>query len=313
MKNTWKCLAKAGLVAGALALPLTGQAAEIRVVDDAESPLADVMVACTKGSTDAGLSGSDGRVQVAAACREVYCDRGDRVNDQVRIVDGKATCHVRAGAVLSVVARPGTCANGCLVYIGNPSEPVPRRGTIEGGAPRRYTHGVLTWDKPEPNKGREARERVPGRWTSKPIAPGRLTLGLTENGLEGFGEARGESPWSCRTDLGVVGAGSTEVTAVWREPVEITGRVLDRDGKPVSDVPIFLAPQTPASAGERVWTCSADDTDREPVTGADGSFRVMIDPSMPVRIDAGWKNYPIGTATATLHGKPAGELVLRLK
>lgn len=43
----------------------------------------------------------------------------------------------------------------------------------------------------------------------------------------------------------------------------------------------------------------------------DGSFRILIDPKVAVRVDAGWKNYPIGTASATLHGKPDGELVLR--
>ena len=55
------------------------------------------------------------------------------------------------------------------------------------------------------------------------------------------------------------------------------------------------------------------DIKAEPMTESDGTFRVRIDPEASVVIEAGWKNYPIGTASATLRGKPAEDLVLRLK
>jgi len=87
---------------------------------------------------------------------------------------------------------------------------------------------------------------------------------------------------------------------------------LGAPGKPVSDVPIFVTPEPGTAAGEPVWTC-ASEAMREPVSGADGSFVVQIDPGVPVKIDAGWKNYPIGTASRTLRGKPDGEIVLALK
>ena len=99
------------------------------------------------------------------------------------------------------------------------------------------------------------------------------------------------------------------------EPVEVKGRVLDREGKPVADVPLFVRPEEPTAgdpAGE--WTCAARQREgSEPVTAEDGTFRVLVDPGASVRIDAGWEGYPIGTASVSLRGAPDRELVLRLK
>jgi len=136
-------------------------------------------------------------------------------------------------------------------------------------------------------------------------------VSVLEKGREG---APRDPTWRCETDLGVVAAGAARETAQWRAPVEVSGRVVDRDGKPAPDVPLFVRPQAPAAeAGKRVWTCSSQDRNTEPMSGAGGAFTVRIDPDVPVTLDAGWKNYPLGTGSVTLHGKPEGELVLRLK
>jgi len=104
-----KSVFRAMTLSALLILPCAGRAAEIRVVDDADEPMADVMVACTKGSKEAGVSGADGLVHLPDACRQAYCDRGDRVNDQVGIDGGKATCHVRRGVVMTLIALPLAC------------------------------------------------------------------------------------------------------------------------------------------------------------------------------------------------------------
>ena len=38
-----------------------------------------------------------------------------------------------------------------------------------------------------------------------------------------------------------------------------------------------------------------------------------VDPGAPVRIDAGWEGYPIGTASVSIRGIPDKELILRLR
>jgi len=213
---------------------------------------------------------------------------------------------------MTVIALPGVCPDGCWVSVANTSHPEAHRGTVEGGVPRQGSDGFISWKKPRQDSGRKERERILGRWKSKPIAAGPLTVGV---GLE---LSRADAPleeqttWHCRAELGAVAAGSKEVTLTWREPLEVRGRVLDRAGKPVSDVPIFVTPEPGTEAGEPVWTC-AFEAMHEPVSGADGSFVVQIDPGVPVKIDAGWRNYPIGTASRTLRGKPDGEIVLALK
>lgn len=278
------------------------RAAEVRVVDDADKPVANVMVACTRASTGAGLSGPDGIANVPDTCREVYCERGDRVNDLVKIDAGKATCRVRAGVVMTVKAERNMCVDGCWVTIMDADDREPHHGTIDGGVPRRSSHGWLGWRGPE-YRGLD-RSDGEGRWTSKPVSPGHLLLSVSV-GLE-------DADWYCETDLGALPAGPAQETALWRPPIVVTGVVLDRDGKPVSDVPLFVQPETPAGAGKRAWKCAAMYKNEMPLSGPDGSFRVQIDPAVPVRIEAGWKNYPIGTASATLRGKPDGPIVLRL-
>src|SRR5262249_4673960 len=174
--------------------------AEVRVVDDADKPVADVMVACVSGAKDAALSNADGVATVPDACREVYCDRGGRVNDQVKLVGGKATCHSGAGVVMTVVAPPGRCAADCWVVVIHADIPWPLQGRVAGGAPRRISSGRISWEKPATDRGHVEAERVPGRWTSLPLAPGHLRISVTEDDPNViFGHPRGTSPWTCET------------------------------------------------------------------------------------------------------------------
>ena len=94
----------------------------------------------------------------------------------------------------------------------------------------------------------------------------------------------------------------------------VKGRVLDRGGKPVADVPLFVRTDEPAEANASgAWVCGTPKGDDEPTTAEDGSFRLKVDPGIPVRIEAGWKGYPIGTAATTVNGRRDRDLILKLE
>ena len=288
----------AGLAIGLL-LASTVHAAEVRVTDDAGKPVVDAMVVCLGRETGAAGSGQDGIAIVPDACKEIYCERGDLVPDRALIEKGKAACRLRAGLVLTLEMEATRCADGCYAIVHDPrsADAAGRRETITGGVPRRADTGRL-----EPSNVKKKLQR-----RFRPLLPGRYRIEI-----ERF---RFPDAWRCGTDLGELPAGVHNVTAQWREPVEVKGRVLDREGKPVADVPLFVRPEQPTAgdpAGE--WTCAARRREgSEPVTAEDGTFRVLIDPGASVRIDAGWEGYPIGTASVSFRGAPDRELVLRLK
>src|SRR5262245_20563837 len=109
------------LTALAFAGSVGAGAAEVRVVDDEGKPLTDAMVACMGKESGAALTGPEGLATVPDACREVYCERGDRVNEIARIVDGRAECRLRSGLLLRVLVENGLCDRS--------SEPDPRMPT----------------------------------------------------------------------------------------------------------------------------------------------------------------------------------------
>src|SRR5262245_25504822 len=302
------------LTALAFAGSIGAGAAEVRVVDDEGKPLTDAMVACMGKESGAALTGPEGLATVPDACREVYCERGDRVNEIAKIVDGHAECRLRSGLLLRVFVEDELCARSpkgdprslknrsmAPCYAGARDVQLPRQGNrsgprsntekIAGGVPRRGDGGLM-------DLGSDGRPR----WESKPLLPGAylVTVGLAN------------SNWWCTTELDALPAVTVEEKGILRAPLEIRGRVLDRDGRPATDVPLFVQPKTPAAGRQGSWYCERDPFDDPPVTAADGSFTILVDPLVTVVVDAGWKDYPIGTASALVKGKPEGELVLRL-
>ena len=185
------------------------------------------------------------------------------------------------------------CGQGCYAIVRDPLDASAGKSTIMGGAPRRADSGTF-----EPAGEGKFQRRF------RPLLPGHYRLDI----------GRYDNSWACGSDLGELPAGARTVAAVWREPVEVKGWILDREGKPVADVPLFVRPEVAAAGGATAgWTCVARNEGNEPVTAEDGSFHVLVDPGAPVRIEAAWEGYPIGTASASVRGVPDRKLVVRLK
>lgn len=277
-------------------LPLipVAPAIQVRVVDDAGKPVMGAMVACLGRDTGAALTDEDGAAAVPSACKEVYCERGDLVPDKAAVKEQKAACRLRAGLILTVETSPRQCDGLCYVVVHDPRNRKGLDSDITGGVPRTADSGTL--EEPDEQGGRQRRLR--------PLMPGRYRLEV----------GRTRDQWECGTDLGELPAGLHHVIVVWREPIEVKGRVLDHQGEPVADVPLFVRPEEQGAASPSGgWTCSARQEGREPVTDKNGTFTVLVDPGAPVRLEAGWEGYPIGTASISIKGTPGQEPVLRLK
>jgi len=270
------------------------KSSEVRVVDDAGKPVVDAMVACLGRETGAAVTGEDGTAIVPGACKEVYCERGDLVPDKAIVEEGKAACRLRAGLILSVEIVPKQPDELYYVSAYDPRNRGGLEAGITGGVPRTADGGSFV----------ERDEQGKRRHRLRPLLAGRYRLEV----------GRHRDQWQCGTDLGELPAGQHNVTVVWREPVEVKGRVLDRQGNPVADVPLFVRPEEQDAASPAGgWTCIARQEGREPVTNKDGIFRVLVDPAAPVKLEAGWQGYPIGTASISIKGIPGQEPVLRLK
>ena len=283
-----------------LLLISAARAAEVRVTDDEGRPVIDALVACLGQQTDAALTGEDGIAIVPDACKKIHCERGGLVPDETVIQKGKGACRLRAGLILTLEVVAADCGDGCFAFVYDPLSIVGKgqnRRIADGGA-RRADSGRI-W----PSAASKKAEKLERRFL--PLLPGRYRLE--------FG--RDSDTWQCGIDLGELPAGAHSVTGLLRKPAVLKGRVLDREGKPIADVPLFVRPETTTAEDQiGVWTCAVKQEEgHEPLSAEDGSFRALIDPGASVRIEAGWEGYPIGTAAVSIRGVPDRELVLRLK
>lgn len=283
-------------------------ASVVRVVDEAGRPVPDAMVACVRGGTEGSLSAADGMARVPDACTAVYCERGGLVPDGARVERGKASCLLRAGLDILVEMPESICRKvparqagyeGCGTHVHPPGE-WGRAEALATPGPRRSDAGQLERpERPGSSKAGLLQRRL------HPLLPGSYHLTVYRSG----------DRWSCSTELIDLPAGERTIVPVWREPAVLKGRVLDARGKPVADVPLFVRVEgTAAQDAGGGWVCGQEDTGGEPpASGPEGSFVLSVDPGIPLRVEAGWKNYPLGTASAPIHCRAGCEVSLRLE
>jgi len=145
----------------------------------------------------------------------------------------------------------------------------------------------------------------------RPVPPGTYEVRVTD----GLG-------WTCRTQVVLSLQDDDQVFVLhagWRAPLDLTGTVLDAEGRPVPDIPMPVREPAPAGVdtpGMGEWRCmSSADMRADVFTADDGTFRVPVDPTLRVVIEAGSSWDPDGFASVEVGPQQelAGPVVLRLR
>ena len=267
----------------------------IRVLDPRGAPLAGASVRCTDPSGEARLADSAGSVLLPGSCRQVECASAEHLPGEARVEPGARTdCAVKpAVRIAAELASP--CTVRCVAQLTRPDGTVAERVPIEAF--------------PAASGERTAQE---ARFPLQP--PGRYRLEVQQQDAQQPDE---DSPaWRCVADLGLLGPGRQQVVVPWRGPVDVTGRVVDAQKKPLAGVPVrafagrpfFRAPWEPPPSEAHRWTCAPGRT-AEVLSGAGGAFRIATDPSVETLVVAGGVIDPRGFAAATVRS-PGESLVL---
>jgi hypothetical protein len=215
----------------------------VTVLDPAGTPLPEVIVACERGAAGTALSDEHGRAALPAGCRRVSCERGDLVAGRAAVRDGIAVCRLESAAVL----------RGTVVL---PDDGRPYSvAAVERGSPRRAAGGQF--ERPEGS--------APRRFRLPALRPGRYDLWIV----------RGEDWWSCVSLTPELPPVDHAVTAVWREPGELRGTVLDGSGAPMGRALLHVRYALDAAAGG--GACQTDPRGPDLVSGADGRFVALVD------------------------------------
>jgi hypothetical protein len=268
----------------------TARGATVTVLDPEGRTIAGALVMCVAPEKERSLTDTDaaGLAIVLDACASVRCELGGYLPGEAALKEGTATCRLAAGVRVSIaVDRPG-CAD--YFHVGLvPVEPAGDPVIASRLEPARDSEGCV------------ARLR--------PVSPGRYELQV----------ANGQG-WTCRAPVVLPVQEDDHVLilhATWRAPLEMTGTVLDEEGRPVGDIPMRVrgaAGIAPPQPGE--WRCASSGGIRADVfTADDGTFRVPVDPTLRVLIEAGSSWDPDGFASVEVgpQQEPAGPVVLRLR
>ncbi len=240
-------------------LPLAGaSAAEITVLGPDGLPLQDVAVTCARGVAAVDLTDEGGRCLLPESCREAECARGGFLSGRTPIDGPSATCRLARPLLLrgEVPALRDAEEPHFVVLRISESHPVLRSAWVE-----------------------RAHQEEAGRFRMEPAPPGPYELvGL-----------RLRDEWSCATELGQLPAGEREVLAGWRDPAEVTGVVVDPEGKPFARV-LLRIDYGDEDAAIGSTRCAMWEQALDIVSDRDGRCRARVDPARTPRIviDPAW-------------------------
>jgi protocatechuate 3,4-dioxygenase beta subunit len=263
----------------------------VRVLDPAgEKPLALAGVSCADPAGPGATVGADGRIPVLAACRKVRCWADGFLPGEAEVAGPSVDCRVTAAARIE--------------------GPVRGLASADGMEARLYGPGGNALAAREPLAPPTKNEELP-RVSLGPVPAGRYRIDLV----------RVKDGWTCRADLGPLGHGLHAVSAAWRPPRRVQGKVVDAEGLPVESIAVRIwgkYPEDPPPA-QRVpsgvdpigaWTCGPS-APLEGETSADGTFSFPADAEGPVLLAAGGWDDPLGVAAGSFPKPPEETVVLR--
>jgi hypothetical protein len=272
----------------ATAASLPARAVEVAVTDPKGRAAPTATVVCVDPVSADPIPIVEGRAVAPTTCRRVRCDAKGFLPGEVELSRAEPRCALRPATIVEGEVPAAAAATGLEVSLFQAASPAKLMATL---AVPKAAAGVLS-----------------SRFAFPPVRPGRYRLEVS----------RPAEGWSCRAELGAVGAGRAIVNPAWREPARVVVKVKGFDAKPAPGVvmrtsserpPARAPPGSPAAAG--AWACDA--TNVAPIlTDAAGIARLSVDPSGDVLVVAGdWKEAR-GLAYATLERVPTDPLTLTL-
>lgn len=281
----------------------TTPALEVRVVDPLGRPVTEAIAVCEEPPGEGVDVDARGIATLPDPCRRVYCDLIDHKPGRAWAVGERSvSCTLIPAARLRIELTGDPCED-CTF------EALDSGGRVVGG---------------------EAIARF--RWDTSPHAtlrlldpgPHRLRIARYPSSASNAPDREPVPEWQCEATIELATPSRFRMTLPWRAPVEITGRVRDSDGQAVAGTTVQAAAidpvavtappvhdpwrgQTPATGpalpGAPVaWNCRTAG-EQAPVTAADGTFRLLVDPRVAARIVAGGDGTARGRAEVVV---PAG-------
>jgi hypothetical protein len=271
----------------AVCVAAVASAASLSVVEPNGAPAAKATAVCVAPASAEPLIVRDGRVELPGDCRRVRCDAPGFLPGEADVAPEAPRCALKP-AVAITCELPASAAAGA---------------SLEA---RLLTPGTATSVAKNP-----VPKAASGRATTRAILPlvkpGRYTLQI----------ARADG-WSCRTDLGPLGAGPRRVAVLWREPLTLSARVKLADGKPAAGVAVRAWSGRPASRTAKEdaaalggWICGMDTAART-TTDEAGLARLAIDLAGEALVVAGDSKDPHGLSFVTIDRAPAATIALTL-
>ena len=263
----------------------------VRVVDPSgERPLAEGGVACADPAGPGATVGEDGRIPVVATCKRVRCWAEGYLPGEADLSGIAVDCRVTGAARIDA--------------------PVAGLASADGMEGRLYAVGTGELAAREPLSPANAKSPAP-RVVLGPVPVGRYRLDLVHK----------EKGWTCRADLGPLAQGAHAGPAEWRDPVLVTGKVVDGDERPVEKIAVRIWDEFPETAppSNRApakvdpigrWTCGPS-APMKGGTKADGTFTFPADPEGSILVAAGGWDDPLGLAARTFVALPGEVFLLR--
>jgi hypothetical protein len=265
-------------IVAALAIPvLTAGAAEVLVLGPDGAPVASAAVVCEGSEQSPALTSAEGRASVPESCARVTCMSGRYLPGTAVVSGGLASCRLSAGARVIVVLSPPGCGARCsaaLLPESPESDPV---------------HRELRED---PHTGSSS-ARLPL------VPPGAYVV-----------ELRGADHWGCRSRIEIAQPAETVVSATWRGPTRLRGRVLGPGDRPVPDMPVRAVPKD-SGPPESEWRCGIAAYAPDVFTASDGTFEIPVDLESGGTVEAGSSWDPDGYGSVAL-SPTADPLVIRV-
>lgn len=251
------------------------QTVRVVTIDRAGAPVAEALVSCdATGSGTAPRSDARGEARLEGPCARVRCEKNGFLPGEAPVVSGTARCTLRPAVTIVGALALAPCGEGCVAS-----------ARLRGG------ETPLAQAPVSPKR----RFEDGGAFTLGPLPEGDLVVRVARGG------------WACEAEIGPTRAGRAQVTVPWREPQEISVRVEDADGKPVSGIPLRVHQRTvqdprspiPPQRALGTWRCAPLSPVVAP-TDASGKAAVSVDPAHPALIVAGTWDDPRGVDAAVV-------------